>query len=101
MRPRKTRFALKGTEFLVDGEPVPVDPCLLAVCLVADGYPHLVSGPLSEETGTRILRLASAVSMVQQLESEGLLLDGALVFTDEEPSHPTYPPGSKDDLPDL
>jgi hypothetical protein len=99
MRPRKTRFALREGKFLVDGDSVLVDPCLLAVCLVADGYPNLVNAVVSEETGTRILRLASAVSMVHQLEEDGLMLDGTRVYVDDEPGSPTRPPGSKDDLP--
>jgi hypothetical protein len=84
MRHRKARFTLKDGKLLSDGQPIGVDPCLVAVCLVADGAPASGDGPIPDETGARILRLASAVSMVHQLEKEGLVLGSTPVYADEE-----------------
>ena len=105
MRPRKARFTLKDGMLFSDGQRVDVDPCLVAVCLVADGAPTSGNGTVPEETGARILRLASAVSMVHELENAGLVLDGAAVYVDESDLSPKSDSGqarrgSKDDLPD-
>ena len=104
MRPCKARFTLKDGKLFSDGQLVDVDPCLVAVCLVADGAPTLDNGAVPEETGARILRLASAVSMVHELENAGLTLDGGAVYVDETDSPKSdfgqTRGGSKDDLPD-
>jgi len=96
MRPRKTRFLVRGGEFLADGRPVPIEPSLLALVLTAEGYPDIEQAVISEETAHRLLRIRSSILLVRKLEHLGLIPESWVGLVDGPGESPEREPVTED-----
>src|SRR5205809_3480630 len=97
MRPRKTRFLVRGGQFLADGKPIPIEPSLVALVLAADGYPDIEQATISEETAHRILRIRSSIALVRKLEDSGLVPESWVGVLDDPPEEPAALPAKHDE----
>jgi|SRR5579862_791614 len=107
MRPKQTKFLVRGGRLFGDGKEVSLEPFLVALVLVADGYSDVEEGSLTQETAQRLLRIRSSILLSRRLEDAGLLTTDPIGFLDEEvpdsvgTSPPSFPEPARSPQDDL